>query len=85
MAVIDEIQMIKDMSRGWAWTRALLGLQAKEIHLCGEAGAIELIHSLLLTTGEDIEVIFLIFIVKRIVKSQFNFLNYTFRFVNIND
>lgn len=25
MAVIDEIQMIKDPSRGWAWTRALLG------------------------------------------------------------
>lgn len=26
VAVIDEIQMIKDPSRGWAWTRALLGL-----------------------------------------------------------
>uniref|UniRef100_A0A669BDB5 ATP-dependent RNA helicase SUPV3L1, mitochondrial n=1 Tax=Oreochromis niloticus TaxID=8128 RepID=A0A669BDB5_ORENI len=26
VAVIDEIQMIRDPSRGWAWTRALLGL-----------------------------------------------------------
>lgn len=25
VAVIDEIQMIKDQNRGWAWTRALLG------------------------------------------------------------
>ena len=25
VAVIDEIQMIKDPARGWAWTRALLG------------------------------------------------------------
>jgi len=25
VAVIDEIQMIRDEQRGWAWTRALLG------------------------------------------------------------
>lgn len=56
IAVIDEIQMIKDLSRGWAWTRALLGLVAEEIHLCGEAGAIELIRQICLTAGEDVEV-----------------------------
>lgn len=26
VAVIDEIQMLKDQKRGWAWTRALLGI-----------------------------------------------------------
>jgi len=26
VAVIDEIQMMRDPQRGWAWTRALLGL-----------------------------------------------------------
>lgn len=36
VAVIDEYQMISDLHRGWAWTRALLGLQANEIHLCGD-------------------------------------------------
>ncbi|XP_065173456.1 ATP-dependent RNA helicase SUV3 homolog, mitochondrial isoform X2 [Atheta coriaria] len=56
VAVIDEIQMIKDPSRGWAWTRALLGIVAEEIHLCGEPGAIDLIKQLCLTTGEDVEV-----------------------------
>ena len=25
VAVIDEIQMLRDLTRGWAWTRALLG------------------------------------------------------------
>lgn len=25
VAVIDEIQMVRDPQRGWAWTRALLG------------------------------------------------------------
>lgn len=48
--------MIKDHGRGWAWTRALLGVIADEIHLCGEAGTIDLVKQLCLTTGEDVEV-----------------------------
>ncbi|XP_074152659.1 ATP-dependent RNA helicase SUPV3L1, mitochondrial isoform X1 [Sminthopsis crassicaudata] len=56
VAVIDEIQMIKDPARGWAWTRALLGLCAKEIHLCGEAAAIDIVTELMYTTGEEVEV-----------------------------
>uniref|UniRef100_A0A8D2IRB2 ATP-dependent RNA helicase SUPV3L1, mitochondrial n=1 Tax=Varanus komodoensis TaxID=61221 RepID=A0A8D2IRB2_VARKO len=56
VAVIDEIQMIKDPSRGWAWTRALLGLCAEEIHVCGEASAISLVTELMYTTGEEVEV-----------------------------
>uniref|UniRef100_A0A4X2L514 ATP-dependent RNA helicase SUPV3L1, mitochondrial n=1 Tax=Vombatus ursinus TaxID=29139 RepID=A0A4X2L514_VOMUR len=56
VAVIDEIQMIKDPARGWAWTRALLGLCAQEIHLCGEAAAIDIVTELMYTTGEEVEV-----------------------------
>ncbi|KAJ8724894.1 hypothetical protein PYW07_015852 [Mythimna separata] len=56
VAIIDEIQMIGDRGRGWAWTRAILGLQADEIHLCGETGAINLIEEICNTTGEEIEV-----------------------------
>uniref|UniRef100_A0A671EJW1 ATP-dependent RNA helicase SUPV3L1, mitochondrial n=1 Tax=Rhinolophus ferrumequinum TaxID=59479 RepID=A0A671EJW1_RHIFE len=56
VAVIDEIQMIKDPARGWAWTRALLGLCAEEVHLCGEAAAIDLVTELMYTTGEEVEV-----------------------------
>lgn len=48
--------MIKDPGRGWAWTRALLGVVADEVHLCGEPGAIELIQQLSSTTGEDVEI-----------------------------
>ena len=36
VAVIDEIQMIGDVERGWAWTRVILGIKAKRIHLCGD-------------------------------------------------
>ncbi|KAM6949910.1 ATP-dependent RNA helicase SUPV3L1, mitochondrial [Lycodopsis pacificus] len=56
VAVIDEIQMIRDPSRGWAWTRALLGLCAEEIHVCGEPAAIDFIRELMYTTGEEVEV-----------------------------
>jgi hypothetical protein len=35
VAVIDEFQLIGDQERGWAWSRAFLGLQADELHLCG--------------------------------------------------
>lgn len=43
VAVIDEIQMIDDDQRGAAWTRALLGLKSKEIHICGALNAKELL------------------------------------------
>jgi ATP-dependent RNA helicase SUPV3L1/SUV3 len=35
VAVIDEFQLIGDQDRGWAWSRAFLGLQADELHVCG--------------------------------------------------
>lgn len=56
MAVIDEIQMLKDPNRGWAWTRALLGIAAEEIHVCGETAAIDVVKEILLTVCEDVEV-----------------------------
>lgn len=46
VVVIDEIQMIGDSSRGSAWTNAILGVQAKEVHLCGEETVIEVIRQL---------------------------------------
>ncbi|CUG93740.1 RNA helicase, putative [Bodo saltans] len=52
IGVIDEVQLIGDRDRGWAWTRALLGLPARQIHLCGEARALPLIKKLLSLTGE---------------------------------
>ena len=56
IAVIDEIQMISDPQRGYAWTNALLGLKAKEIHLCGEEAAVPLITKIAEELGEEIEV-----------------------------
>ncbi|KAI1386447.1 P-loop containing nucleoside triphosphate hydrolase protein [Hypoxylon trugodes] len=52
VAVIDEIQMIGDIERGWAWTQAFLGVQAKEVHLCGEERTVKLIQSMCATIGD---------------------------------
>lgn len=54
--MIDEVQVMRDLSRGWAWTRAFLGLAADEIHICGEPAALDLIGSLALTCNEQVEV-----------------------------
>lgn len=53
VAVIDEIQMIGDSERGNAWTTALLGVQAKEIHVCGEERTVSLIQALCATVGDE--------------------------------
>lgn len=55
MAIIDEIQLLKDQGRGWAWSRAFLGLIADEIHVCGEKGSLGLLERLCETTGEIVE------------------------------
>lgn len=55
VAVIDEIQMLKDPSRGWAWTRALLGVAAEEVHVCGEAAAIDVVKEIIMSASEEVE------------------------------
>lgn len=54
VAVIDEIQLISDEERGNAWTSAVLGIAAKEVHLCGEETAVPIVRALLRHTGEEI-------------------------------
>ncbi|KAM7213585.1 ATP-dependent RNA helicase [Rhypophila decipiens] len=52
VAVIDEIQMIGDPHRGAAWTQAVLGIQAKELHLCGEERTVDLIKEMCERIGD---------------------------------
>ena len=54
VAVIDEIQMLSDPERGGAWTSAVLGLNAEELHLCGEERALPLVQQLLEDTGDEL-------------------------------
>ena len=57
VAVIDEIQMIANSQRGQAWTRAILGLCCREIHICGAINTKELILKILEDLGDAFEII----------------------------
>jgi ATP-dependent RNA helicase SUPV3L1/SUV3 len=54
VAVIDEIQMMSDTCRGYAWTRALLGLKADEIHLCGDPSVLNIVRNICAGTGDEL-------------------------------
>lgn len=54
VAVIDEIQMMSDPSRGHAWTKALLGLKADEIHLCGDPSVLDVVRKICSETGDEL-------------------------------
>ncbi|KAI9222167.1 P-loop containing nucleoside triphosphate hydrolase protein [Blastocladiella britannica] len=56
VAVIDEIQVIGDSQRGWAWTQAVLGLRARTIYVCGEATAVPVMEQLCKATGDTLTV-----------------------------
>jgi ATP-dependent RNA helicase SUPV3L1/SUV3 len=56
IAVIDEIQMLTDPQRGWAWTRALVNLQADEVHICGDHSVLELVKKILALCGDTLEI-----------------------------
>ena len=48
--------MLGCKTRGFSFTRALLGIAADELHLCGDAAAVPLIQELLKVTGDDVQV-----------------------------
>lgn len=57
VAVIDEIQMLDDSQRGFAWTRALLGLRCPEIHVCGALNAKDILVEIIEDCGDEFEII----------------------------
>lgn len=56
VAVIDECQMIADRQRGYAWTRAILGVLSPEIHLCAAPEAQNLLVRLIESCGDSYEI-----------------------------
>lgn len=52
VGVIDEVQLLGDPLRGASYTRAILGLPAKELHLCGDAACLPLLKVLAEEAGD---------------------------------
>ncbi|MCR5418887.1 MAG: hypothetical protein K6E84_08220 [Lachnospiraceae bacterium] len=57
VAVIDECQMIADSQRGGAWTRAVLGVCAPEIHICCDNSCQNIVTQMITDCGDDFEIV----------------------------
>lgn len=55
IVVIDEAQLMADTDRGHSWTKAVLGVKAKEIHVCASPAAEEVLKHLIELTGDTWE------------------------------
>jgi ATP-dependent RNA helicase SUPV3L1/SUV3 len=56
VVVIDEAHLLEDADRGWAWTQAIVGVPAKEIHVTGSQDALPFINRIAQICGDDLEV-----------------------------
>ena len=56
VAVIDEIQMISDADRGWAWTAALVGAPARDVFVCGAVAAKKVCEEVAASLGEEMTI-----------------------------
>lgn len=57
VAVIDEAQMIADRDRGGAWTTAILGVDAEDVHVCLAPEALGIVVRLIEDCYDDYEII----------------------------
>ena len=57
VCVIDEVQMIDDNERGWAWANAIIGTPAAEIIMTGSPNVKDAIVALAVYLNEELEII----------------------------
>jgi ATP-dependent RNA helicase SUPV3L1/SUV3 len=57
ICVIDEVQMIEDVARGWAWVNAIVGAPASKVIMTGSVNALDAIKKIAAYLEEDLEVV----------------------------
>ncbi|OYZ63396.1 MAG: helicase, partial [Sulfuricurvum sp. 24-42-5] len=57
VCVIDEVQMIGDRDRGWAWANAIIGAPAKTVIMTGSTNALDAITALAHYLDEPLEIV----------------------------
>ncbi len=55
-AVIDEVQLLSDLDRGWAWSAAVVGAPARRIVMTGSPDCVPLVEDLARYLGEPLTV-----------------------------
>ena len=56
VVVIDEIQMLFDRNRGWAWSEALVGAPGRHVVMTGSLDCVDAVSRIAAMTGETLEV-----------------------------
>jgi ATP-dependent RNA helicase SUPV3L1/SUV3 len=59
VAMIDEVQLITDPDRGWAWTQACVGVPAPLVILTGSPEVLPIVERIVALTGDSLEVQYL--------------------------
>jgi len=54
VCVIDEVQMLEDEDRGWAWVNAILGAPSNKVIMTGSVSAIDSIKKIASYLGEEL-------------------------------
>jgi len=57
VCVIDEVQMLDDEDRGWAWVNAILGSPAKKVIMTGSVNTLDIIKKIAAYLDEELEVV----------------------------
>jgi len=57
VCVIDEVQMLDDEDRGWAWVNAILGSPAKKVIMTGSVNTLDIIKKIAIYLDEELEVV----------------------------
>ena len=57
VCVIDEIQMIDDIDRGWAWVNAIVGAPSSHVIMTGSVNALDAVKKIAVYLGEELEIV----------------------------
>lgn len=57
VCVIDEVQMLEDVDRGWAWVNAIVGAPAEKVILTGSVNALDAVKEIASYLGEELEIV----------------------------
>lgn len=57
VAVLDEVQLLTDKNRGWAWTQAVLGATSDDLVLTGSEAALPYVKRMVAYLGDELEVV----------------------------
>ena len=56
VGVIDEAHLLGDAEQGYAFTRAIMGLPVRELHLCGDPAMVPLVETVARELGDELVV-----------------------------